>query len=231
MKGTKKGYLTAILHLSPYTVAGVKNMCPAATPGCIAGCLNLAGRGGMLHKDTGTNSIQEARKRKTIAFADDKQAFVKDLMKEIEKFLTQSLKRDLIPCVRLNGTSDVAWESIKVDGKNIMEHFPKVQFYDYTKMPNRKNLPKNYHLTFSLAENNEVRAAVAVNNGMNVAVVFSTKKNKPLPSTYEIGGKKMKVVDGDETDLRFIDPKHVIVGLRAKGRAKKDTSGFVKIVA
>jgi hypothetical protein len=231
MKGNKLGYLTAILHLAPADVAetGV-NLCPSSTAGCRAMCLNLAGRGGMLHKDTGTNTIQEARKRKSRDFVADKVAFARKLVGEIGKFVTHAEKRGLVPCVRLNGTSDIVWERILVDGKSIMGHFPNVIFYDYTKIAGRKELPSNYSLTFSLAENNDSKACIALNNGTNVAVVFNTKKGKPLPATYPIGGQTFQVIDGDETDLRFLDPKGVIVGLRAKGRAKKDTSGFVRKV-
>lgn len=231
MKGNKLGYLTAILHLAPADVAGTGvNLCPASTEGCRAMCLNLAGRGGMLHKDTGTNTIQEARKRKSREYVSDKVAFASRLIVEIGKFVAKAKRKGAVPCVRLNGTSDIVWESVKVDGKSIPEHFPDVTFYDYTKLAGRKALPSNYSLTFSLAENNEARACVALSNGMNVATVFSTKKGKPLPATYSLGGKDWTVIDGDETDLRFLDPKGVIVGLRAKGKAKKDTSGFVRKV-
>lgn len=232
IKGNKLGYMTAILHLSPADVAGVGNMCPHSTPGCRAACLNLAGRGGMLHKDTGTNTIQEARKRKTREFVANNSVFASRLIKEIEKFVAKAIRKGAIPCVRLNGTSDILWEHIKVDGKSIMEYFPNVQFYDYTKFPSRSFATKlpNYHITFSMAENNAAKAAIALNNSMNVAVVFHVKRGKPLPSTYDIGGVPVPVIDGDDTDLRFLDPKGVVVGLRAKGKAKKDTTGFVKSV-
>jgi hypothetical protein len=230
MKGDKFGYWTAILHLAPADMAGTGvNLCPASTAGCRAGCLTTAGRGGMLSKVTGTNTIQEARKRKSRQFVDDKESFVKSLMVEVGKFVTRAAGKGVVPCVRLNGTSDIVWERILVDGKSIMEHFPNVIFYDYSKMV-RRDLPANYSLTFSLAENNEVKACSALASGMNVAVVFSTKKRDALPSTYVLGGKEFTVINGDETDLRFLDPKGVIVGLKAKGRARKDESGFVRKV-
>jgi hypothetical protein len=229
MKGNKLGYLTAILHLAPADMAGTGvNLCPASTAGCRAGCLTTAGRGGMLSKVTGTNIIQEARKRKSREYVADKVAFVRRLIGEVSKFVVKAERKNAIPTVRLNGTSDIAWERVLVDGKSIMEHFPSVIWYDYTKITNRKNLPVNYSLTFSLAENNETQACVALNNGMNVAVVFKVPASKPLPSTYVLGGQTFTVFDGDETDLRFLDPKKVIVGLRAKGRARKDISGFVR---
>jgi hypothetical protein len=229
MKGNKLGYLTAILHLAPADVAetGV-NLCPASTAGCRAGCLTLAGRGGMLNPKTGTNTIQEARKRKSRQFVNDKEAFVKSLIVEVGKFVVKAERKGTIPTVRLNGTSDIVWERILVDGKSIMQHFPSVTFYDYSKLANRKDLPANYSLTFSLAENNDAQACVALNNGINVAVVFAVARSKSLPATFAIGGKSFPVINGDETDLRFLDSKGVIVGLRAKGRARKDTSGFVR---
>jgi hypothetical protein len=125
----------------------------------------------------------------------------------------------MIPVFRLNGTSDIRWETIPVGGyATIMEMFPTVQFYDYSKLPNRKNIPANYHLTFSRSESNDTHVVTAMENGMNVAVVFDK-----MPETY--AGRT--VIDGTETDLRFLDGKSVIVGLEAKGQAKKDTSGFV----
>jgi len=231
MKGNKLGYLTAILHLAPADVAetGV-NLCPASTAGCRAMCLNLSGHGGMIDPKTGTNTVQIARKRKSREYVADKVAFARRLIGEISKFVVKANRKGAVPTVRLNGTSDIVWERVLVDGKSIMEHFPTVTFYDYSKLANRKALPSNYSLTFSLAENNDAQACVALNNGMNVAVVFSTRKGKPLPATYSIGGKDWTVIDGDETDLRFLDPKGVIVALRAKGPAKKDTSGFVRKV-
>jgi hypothetical protein len=229
MKGNARGYLTAILHLAPATLAGVGNMCPHATPGCIAACLNTAGRGGMF-KEGGTNSIQEARKRKTLEFKHDEHGFMTQLHREISALVRKAGKRNLTPCVRLNGTSDIRWEHIKLDGRSLMEWFPAVQFYDYTKFPSRKHGLANYHLTFSLAENNDAKACVALNNGTSVAVAMFIKRGEPMPATFTIGGVPWPVIDGDETDLRFLDPKGCIVGLRAKGRAKRDTSGFVRHV-
>jgi hypothetical protein len=136
----------------------------------------------------------------------------------------------LIPVFRLNGTSDLSWEkySVTVDGvdyANIFAAFPDVQFYDYTKILGRKvkGIP-NYHLTFSAADGNDADVAKAIEQGYNVATVFGIKKTEPMPESYN--GRP--VFNGDDSDLRFLDPKGVIVGLYAKGKAKKDTSGFVK---
>lgn len=218
LKGEKKGYMTYILHLAPAEVAGVGNMCPMSTFGCREGCLNLSGHGGMLHKDTGTNAVQEARKRKTRFFAQDKAGFIAQLKLDIAKAVRQAERKGMIPVFRLNGTSDLSWEKY-----DVIQSFPDVQFYDYSKVLGRKisHLP-NYHLTFSAADGNDANVAKAIAQGMNVAVVF----RKELPETY----MGRKVINGDSDDLRFRDPENVIVGLKAKGRAKKDTSGFVKDV-
>ncbi len=214
-KGTKLGYLTFILHLAPSTLSG-KNTCPKATPGCIAACLNTAGRGGMFKAGESTNVIQQARIRKTRYFYEDRQGFLADLAQDIGKAIKFAQKRNLTPVFRLNGTSDLSWEKYQVrDGKNIFQLFPDVQFYDYTKVLGRKvkNIP-NYHLTFSRAESNDADVEQALKQGMNVAVVYDQ-----IPQG---------MFSADETDLRFLDPKDAgIIALKAKGRAKKDTSGFV----
>ena len=213
MKGEKEGYLSFILHLSPANVSGYET-CPKRTAGCTAACLNTAGRGGMFKKGETTNVIQQARIRKTKMFFENRDQFLADLEADIRLGIKQAEKKNMIPCFRLNGTSDIAWEKY-----GIIEKFPEVQFYDYTKMRNRKvSHLKNYHLTFSKADGNDMDVRLAASAGMNIAAVF-----KEMPETY-IG---RKVINGDETDLRFLDEKGVIVGLKAKGRAKKDTTGFV----
>ena len=218
LKGEKQGYMTYILHLSPSDVAGVGNMCPKATAGCRAACLNTAGRGGMF-QEGGTNSVQEARKRKTRWFVNDRPAFLAALACDIAKAIKQAAKLNMTPVFRLNGTSDIAWEKY-----GIIQAFPDVQFYDYTKIPGRKvSQLKNYHLTFSQADGNEADVQKAIDNGMNVATVF----RKVLPEAH----MDLAVFDGDESDLRFLDPRQVIVGLKAKGRARKDKSGFVIDIA
>ena len=213
MKGEKKGYLSFVLHLAPADISG-KEVCPKRTAGCTAACLNTAGRGGIMKAGETTNVIQEARIRKTKLFFQDRDQFIADLESDIRKGIKQAEKKGMIPCFRLNGTSDLAWEKY-----GIIEKFPEVQFYDYTKVRNRKVAHlNNYHLTFSKADGNDMDVRLAASSGMNVAAVF-----KELPETY-IG---RTVINGDDTDLRFLDPKGVIVGLKAKGKARKDTTGFV----
>jgi hypothetical protein len=229
LKGLKQGYNTYILHLAPADLSGY-NTCPKATAGCKAACLNTAGRGGMFKKGESTNMIQEARIRKTQFFFEERAGFMEWLVADIELAIKQSAKKGLIPVFRLNGTSDLSWEKYEVirDGKlyrNIFTAFPDVQFYDYTKVLGRKVTEiKNYQLTFSAADGNDNDVTKAIQQGYNIATVFGIKKTLPMPAEY-LG---RPVFNGDDSDLRFLDPKGVIVGLYAKGRAKKDTSGFVK---
>lgn len=211
-KGAKYGYLTLGLHLAPYKLSGKLNTCKNASPGCIASCLNTAGRGGMFKHGENTNIIQKARIRKTELFYNDLGKFKEILIDDIEKGIIYAKKHGLIPCARLNLTSDLPWEKL-----GIIEQFPDLQFYDYTKILGRKT-PKNYHLTFSRSEVNHLQVNEALQLGMNVAAVFHS-----VPSEY-LG---YQVIDGDDHDLRFLDQKGVIVGLKAKGKAKKDSSGFV----
>lgn len=230
VKGQKQGYLSFVLHLAPSTLSGY-NVCPMASNGCAAACLNTAGRGGIFKKGESTNNIQRARIRSTVMFFENRAEFMATLVNDIRLGIKQAQKLNLIPVFRLNGTSDIRWETVEVtvDGityNNIMGLFPTVQFYDYTKLNNRRNLPHNYHLTFSRSESNDSDVDMVINgiegvrtsSDMNIAVVFDK-----LPATY-LG---RPVINGDETDLRFLDPRRVIVGLKAKGKGKRDLSGFV----
>jgi hypothetical protein len=229
LKGMKQGFNTYILHLAPADVSGYET-CPKRTAGCTAACLNLAGRGGMFKRGETTNVIQEARKRKTKLFFENRTEFMVQLVKDIELAIKQSAKLDLVPVFRLNGTSDLSFEKYEVvrNGvtyRNIFAAFPDVQFYDYTKILGRKfrDIP-NYHLTFSAADGNDGDVLKAIAQGYNIATVFGIKKTEPMPESYN----GLPVFNGDDSDLRFLDPKGVVVGLYAKGKAKKDTSGFVK---
>ena len=208
-KGTARGYLSFILHLAPADLSG-REVCPKRTKGCTDACLNTAGRGGMFRRGETTNVIQRARIRKTKMFFEQRDAFMLALEQDINKGIRQAKRLGLKPVFRLNGTSDLSWEKY-----GIIEKFPQVQFYDYTKVLGRKiaHLP-NYHLTFSAADGNDADVAKALSAGMNVTVVYDR-----IPEG---------VYSADEDDLRFLDPAVGIIGLKAKGRAKKDTTGFVK---
>ena len=216
-KGEKKGFTTYGIHLAPASLSGF-NVCDSSSAGCRWACLNTAGRGAM-------TSVQRARIKKTLFFFKDKQGFLAELWADVAKSIKSAARKNMIPCFRLNLTSDLPWEKIKFNGQSVMEAFPTVQFYDYCKSPERMTkfvngeMPKNYHLTFSRSETNGALALAFLRSGGNVAMVF----RKSLPTQY-FGHD---VVDGDETDLRFLDGKGKIVGLKEKGLAKKDETGFV----
>ena len=217
VKGEKIGILTGILYLSPANTCSPHwTMCAyARIAQCEIPCLDTAGRGGM-------NSVKYARIRKTLMFRQYNAEFMALLVCDIEKLQRKATKKGLIPAVRLNGTTDVQWEHQKIDGRTLLEIFPDVQFYDYSKIPNRK-VPENYHLTFSYSGISEFQPVVQKqlnsNPTTNLAVVF----DGTLPANF-LG---RPVVNGDDSDVRFYDKPGVIVGLTAKGDAKKDRSGFV----
>ena len=219
LKGVKVNnkYISAILHMRPENT----RICPYQdVASCKEACLNTAGRGGIFKKGETTNVIQEARKRKTKLFLEDRTTFMTDLIADITRFTNYCKKKDKLPCIRLNGTSDIQYENIFVEDKNIFEHFPDIQFYDYTKIPTRKvSHIDNYHLTWSYSEANPKYTAWYDKIAYNIAVVFN--------GAFPIYFKGREVINGDESDLRFLDKDNVIVGLKAKGKARHDMSGFV----
>jgi hypothetical protein len=218
-KGEKQGWLTAIMHLSPAKASGFQ-VCSSATKGCEAACLNTAGRGGIFAKGEADNAIQRKRRLRTAWYFARRNEFLLQLDAEIASHKRRAARKGFSPAVRLNGTSDLKWESVKLDGETLFERHQDVVFYDYTKhLRDVSDIP-NYSLTFSLAEDNESRARLAIANGLNVAVVFHD-----VPETFW----GYPVFDGDQSDLRFLDPTPCIVGLKAKGKARQDRlSGFVR---
>ena len=212
VKGQKKGYKTAILYLAPSTQSGFQ-VCPMASEGCKKACLYTAGHGAF-------SNVQQGRINKTRWFMQDRQSFLTQLKKEISNHIKNCDKKGYIPCVRLNGTSDISWENY-----DIIQAFPNVQFYDYTKIYKRAlkyvngQYPSNYHITYSLNEDNKKEAFEILKLRGNISAVF----RKYLPKTYQ----GYKVINADDTDLRFTDDNNIIAGLVAKGQAKKDYSGFV----
>jgi len=222
MKGEKLGYMTYILYMSPFTdnSKGI-NVCSHATKGCAEACLVGSGFGGMYV------NVKEGRRNKTEYFLSSRLEFLNQLKNEIGKAYLKNKDKAIIT-IRLNGTSDIPYEKFKVfEGKNIFEIYPNIQFYDYTKNHLRfeKELPKNYHLTFSRSEKNHDKAIEILNKGFNVAMVFDK-----IPTTFE----GFKVISGDETDLRFKDEKGkkgkgVIIGLKYKkmtGKGADNTLAF-----
>lgn len=214
-KGRARNYLTGILYLFPHKAFGF-DICPAAERAqCAEPCLNLAGKGAM-------TSAQASRIRKTWLFHFEREWFMAQLYRDIEALERRAAREGLRPAVRLNGTSDINWEEIRFgNGKySLMECFPMIQFYDYQKY---FRLPKNrnYHVTFSYSAAPEFQVLLrkAMKFNLNIAAVFKGQ----FPVTF-LG---REVIDGDTDDLRFLDPEGVVVGLRAKGPAKRSASPLI----
>jgi len=209
------GVRTAVLHLAPGNMSGFE-VCQSRSPGCTAACLHFAGN------PLAQGGKDRSRINKTLFFFQHRRRFMDALRRELANHARTAERRQLHPAVRLNGTSDLPWERIRGDFGTLLEAFPEITFYDYTAVVERlrRPLPPNYHLTFSVKENNLAESLEAAHRGFNLAAVF----DDALPS-YFLG---MPVIDGDEHDYRPADPKGVVVGLSAKGRrAKEDTTGFV----
>lgn len=203
VKGEKLGYLTYILYMSPFTdnSKGI-NLCPHASVGCSSACIFNTGLGGLY------SSVQKSRRNKTEIYLSDRVGFLNRLDNEISRAINRN--KDMIVTFRLNGTSDIRYEKLKIrENKTIFELYPEVQFYDYTKNPIRmsEEMPSNYHLTFSRSEDNDSICMDLLSKGHNVAFVFDK-----IPETY----RGYEVINGDENDLRFLDKKGVIVGLKYK---------------
>jgi hypothetical protein len=229
IKGTSFGFLTGILYMAPGTVAGVGNVCPHASKGCLSACLFTAGRAGIF------KAINEARINRTRFFYYERAAFLAQLAGEISAVVRKAEREGLRPVIRLNGTSDLAWEKLAPD---LFTQFQNVTFYDYTKNVRRVSawangeFPKNYSLTFSLSESNQDHAETAIAAGVNVAVVYDGPTTKGKPLALNNGMKPRPWFSADESDLRFLDrPGSDGRGrfgiLKAKGKARKDQTGFV----
>lgn len=221
IKGEKKGITTYIMYLAPYNQnsKGI-NLCSHASEGCAKACLFGSGAARF-------TNVQKGKINKTEYFLADRSAFLAQLDEEIAKITAKHSKDNSKFAIRLNGTSDIRFEKFKIrDGKNIFELHPTVQFYDYTKNYLRFDveLPSNYHLTFSLSETNRDKAIELLGRGVNVAMVFGVRKEEDLPTEY-LG---YPVINGDENDLRFTDPKNIIVGLKYKLLTGKGTAGVNK---
>ena len=212
VKGQKYGFMTAILYLAPSNQSGF-NVCPQASKGCKRACLYSAGNGSY-------PSVKLGRINKTLWYMQERETFLNQLRKEINAFIKKAKSKGLVPCIRLNGTSDISWENT-----GLIDEFKSIQWYDYTKTYKRAlkfvsgKLPKNYHITYSLNEDNKKQAFDILKKGGNISVVF----RKSLPKKF----MGYKIVNADLNDLRFLDGHNIIAGLVAKGKAKNDFSGFV----
>lgn len=224
VKGQDLGFLTGILYLAPANIAGRGTICPLAKLAeCEKPCLYSAGRGAF-------NSVQKARIAKTHYFFDDQAGFMQDLAASIQRVINKAARLSLTPLIRLNGTSDIAFENIPLTYKgqqfeNIFAAFPNVQFYDYTKIATRKNIPSNYDLTFSYSGAPQFQKQVikaALNDKLaRIAVVFDKIEN--IPARF----MDREVLSGDNSDVRHLDARGSIIALYAKGAAKRDNSGFI----
>jgi hypothetical protein len=234
IKARAFGYLNAINYMAPAATAGVGNLCPHASKGCLALCLGwYSGQAGMVSHQNKLNDVRRSRIAKARMFMRDRKAFIAEMIAGIEQAQRAAKRQGLKLCVRLNGATDIAWESMgDLDGFTVFANFPDVQFVDYTKSVRRAlqaaagqrsagyPWPPNYHLTFSRSETNEADCERVLAAGGNVAVVFAGEK----PLIY----LNAPVMDGDVHDLRHLDDRGVIVGLSPKGvRARRDRTGFV----
>ena len=210
IKNKKVGQMTYILYLSPAKLSGY-DVCPKSTPECRLGCLNTSGRNKM---DESYTIHQRARKIRTRLFFENREYFMEWLIAELKSRFKSAIKQGFGFSVRLNGTSDIVWENIKLYGKTIFEYFPTVQFYDYTKISQRfkKELPSNYHLTYSYTGRNLFECIGLLKRNENVAVIFNIENEKELPKTWH----GFKVLNGDLTDYRPADLKGCVIGLKWK---------------
>lgn len=205
-KHEASNYYTAILYLAG---AGDSRLCPAATDGCRAVCLvTEAGRGSF-------DNVRQARQARTNLLFDRREEFLTMLRADIKAVIRKARKLGKTPAVRLNGGSDLDWTEI-------YSEFTEVQFWEYTKRPDlalKLNKLPNVQATYSHNEHttNRIMGAMLA-NGINIAMVFDlwSRKGGDLPAS--VGS--VPVIDGDVHDLRFLDPKGVIVGLRLKSITK-----------
>lgn len=233
VKAGEYGYLNAIHYMAPASLSGF-NLCPKASAGCKALCLGwFSGQAGMVanpDSERSRNSVRQSRIDKARRFMRDRKAYMRDVVRSIELEQARAAKLGLKLCVRMNGSTDIAWEGIACERngttwRNLFVAFPDVEFVDYTKIAHRfkRPLPRNYHLTLSRSETNHNDCIDSLNRGVNVAIVFAGDK----PAEWN----GYQVIDGDLHDLRQLDPRGaigVVVGLSPKGsKAKRDTSGFV----
>jgi hypothetical protein len=218
IKAQKLGWLNAINYMAPHRSAGVGDLCGNASAGCIALCLGEHSGNAALYP-----AVMQSRIRKAQYFMRDRRAFLTEMAVHIANARRRARKAQLKLCVRLNGATDLAWEGLSPE---TFASNPDIQFVDYTKSPKRAlahaigQMPANYHLTFSRSETNEAQCLEVLKAGGSVAVVSS----EPMPQTY----LSARVIDGDASDLRHLDPPGCVVWLSPKGaKAKRDRSGFV----
>ena len=198
-KSIKYGYLNFILYLAPHTLSGW-NVCAGSSPECREDCLFGSGFGRF-------PQVKRSRINKTKRYFVDREKFIDDLRQDILKAIKYCKSENLIPAIRLDGTSDLFL------AKHFVDLYKYANFYDYTKVYNRFDKIvdlKNYNLTYSYSGRNKSDCLKALSSGKNVAVPFKNCLPKQLWN--------YPVIDGDKHDLRFLDPEGVIVGLTPKGQ-------------
>lgn len=211
-KGEKLGYLSAMLYLAPAQVAGGKTVCPHSTEACRAGCLFTAGRGK-------TPRVENARIRRTVLYLEHRETFMRTLVEDLNAMQHEADFHGMKLAIRLNGTSDIAFERELLDGKTVFEMYPRAQFYDYCRWPpQHRRVPGNWHLTFSLADDPLSYALEHLRAGRDVAAVVPEKDRAEAPGWFALGDTTVNVVDGELHDLRFLDPAPSLVLLKPKGR-------------
>lgn len=208
---------TYILYLAPASTSGY-NVCSHSTPECRMGCLNTSGRAG-IEEFSGITKIHDSRIKKTKLFYEEPEFFMAWLIAEIKSAQKMAIRDNFFFSVRLNGTSDIDWANVLINGQNIFEIFPNINFYDYTKNHTKfNNVPNNYHLTYSYTGRNWDKCKVLLQMGVNIAMVFNVKNENELPTQF-LG---YQVINGDLTDYRVSDAKGIIVGLKFKRIANRE---------
>lgn len=213
LKSMKSKLGTDLIRIASLSLMPNKVLCPSRDiAGCKDPCLFTAGRGVM-------SNVAEGRRRKTEWFMSDRDGFLVQLRKEMHAFIRVCKRQGVKPVFRLNTISDVRWERfLDMEGE-----FVDAFFYDYTKLGARlhKKLPSNYKLMFSYSAKAEYaqQVALALATDVPMAVVFKGQ----LPEVF-LG---RKVIDGDVSDIANVQAGKVVIGLRAKGKAKEDVSDFV----
>lgn len=224
VKAQEYGYLNAIHYMSPHEIAGVGNLCPWATPSCKRICLGYhSGQASMVANSADTNSknnVRRSRDTKARQYMLERRRYMAEVVRQAARVIRKASEKGFLAALRFNGSTDLVGEAV-----NLAHTFPTVKVNEYTKsfkfaMANALGEhPSNLRVCFSRTEENEDDAIKILENGGLVSVVFA----KTLPRTW--GG--FPVVDGDRHDLLHLWPRGVVIGLKAKGSARGDTSGFV----
>ena len=221
----KAGVMTFVMHLAPHELSGF-NTCASATGACISACLDQSGN------PAAGDAKRKARIARTQAFFRARRLFLALLKIEINDAIRQAARANMDCAFRLNGTSDIRFESVRLDnGQSVAEyiHASGATIYDYTKHANRR-APQFYNLTFSFL-GDETRAIRAFDSGFNIAVVFDVRRNQPLPRAFKLGDMVIPIHDADEHDARFLDPRGHIAGLRYKFKTTRDAESRADQIA